>query len=362
MAVEKVSPAVVSIETITTKYAVGFSSGFQRLVAQGGTSGFIVSPDGYAVTTYSQMRLAQEVQVVLHDGRRLPGHVANIDCFNDLAVVKIDEAGPFPTVEFADSDAAYAGETVLALGFPLAQTLAASLGVISSHRDYYMNNDYFVPNIIQTDTKFFTFNIGGPLIDLKGAVVGLNSFSIELAPFGGFTPDLQRDVQNLNIAFPSNLLREYVYKMIANAPKSPSKPLDCRDNPSKIFHPWFGLQVSPTNPIERIYIGMPEEYIGRRAGIIVDFIDPQGPAGKRGIRSSPADIIIGGYIKKRLPDGTQSKREVLFTSPRDLAIAIRELNSAEDCIDLRVIRTGGKIAEVEVCPMDRLVDSTVGSI
>ena len=63
-----------------------------------------------------------------------------------------------------------------------------------------------------------------------------------------------------------------------------------------------------------------------------------------------------------MPDGTQSKREVFFTSARDLAIAIRELASEEDCIDLRVIRTGGTFAEVEVCPMDRRPDSTLGSI
>jgi S1-C subfamily serine protease len=189
----------------------------------------------------------------------------------------------------------------------------------------------------------------------------LNAFSIELsAPL--FSPELVRQVHNLNIAFPSNLLRDYAFKMISNIPKDPAKSLDCRDNPSRIFHPWFGLLVSPTNPVERIFIGMPEEYINRRAGVIVDFTDPQGPAAKRGIRSVPADIIVGGYIKKRMPDGTQSKKEVFFTSARDLAIAIRDLQSAEDCIDLRVIRMGGRIVEVEVCPMNRLPDSTIGSI
>lgn len=360
-AVRKVTPAVVSIETITTKYAVGFSSGFQRLIAQGGTSGFIVSPEGYALTTYSQVQTSEDIQVVLNDGRRLPGYVANIDCFNNLALVKIDAPGPFPAVQWGDSDAAYAGQTVLALGYPLGQTVAASLGVVSSHRDYYMNNDYFVPNVIQTDAKFFTFNIGGPLINLNGEVVGLNSFSIELAPFR-LPPELARDVMNLNIAFPSNLLREYVPRMIANAPKDGENPVDCKDNPSKIFHPWFGLLISSTTPVERIYAGMPEEYINRKAGVIVDFADPKGPASKRGIRSNPADIIVGGYVKKREPNGTESKKEVFFSEPRDLAVAIRELNSPEDCIDLRVIRIGTKIVEVEVCPMNRLPDSTIGSI
>jgi len=341
-AVEKVAPAVVSVEVVTTQYqSPVFLRSFQRLVAQGGTSGFIVSPEGYVVTLYTQVKGAKEIQVRLHDGRILPARLANYDRWNNLAIIQILGSGPFPAVTFGDSSAVQAGETVLALGYPLGETVAASVGVISSVRDYYMNWDYFVPKVIQTDARFYLYNLGGPLVNMRGEVLGINALAVEQSSI--IPAELVREVQNLNIVFPSNDLRKYAFDLIAGR---------------KIYHPWFGIITSPTTKLLRIFAGMPEEWIEQNAGIIVDTVDLKGPAAKRGLRAG--DIILGAKFTRPSPAGQLVTEEILYKSPRDLALNIRQLGP-NDKLKLQVLREAKKM-EIEVYPFDRPDDAMVGSI
>lgn len=341
-AVEKVAPSVVSVEVVTTLYqSPVFRRSFQRLIAQGGTSGFIVSPEGYAVTLYTQVKGAKEMQVRLHDGRILPARLANYDRWNNLAIIQIQGPGPFSAVTFGDSSAVQAGETVLALGYPLGETVAASVGVISSVRDYYMNWDYFVPKVIQTDARFYLYNLGGPLVNMRGEVLGINALAVEQSSI--IPTELVREVQNLNIVFPSNDLRQYAFDLIAGR---------------KIYHPWFGVIASPTTKLLRIFAGMPEEWIEKDAGIIVDTVDLKGPAAKRGLRVG--DIILGAKFTRQSPAGQLVTEEILYKSPRDLALNIRQLGP-DDKLKLQVLREAKK-TEIEVYPFDRPDDAMVGSI
>jgi serine protease Do len=201
---DRLSPAVVNITTSTAVAEV--DDGMRPVIPEGspfedffrdfmdrqpGTprqqqrssalgSGFIISPDGYIVTNNHVIESADEIEVELYDGGTLDATLVGRDARTDIAMLKVDSEAPLPFVEFGNSDAARVGAWVLAIGNPLGQGFSVSVGIVSA-RNRTLQGSY--DDFIQTDAAINRGNSGGPLFDMNGEVVGVNTAI--LSPNGG---------------------------------------------------------------------------------------------------------------------------------------------------------------------------------
>ncbi len=135
-------------------------------------SGFVISPDGYILTNNHMVEDAEKVTVELAGGRKFTAEITGTDPDSDIAVIKID-ADNLPYLELADSDTLEVGEWVLAIGNPLGFSHTVTAGIVSAKgRSVGLAN---IENFIQTDAAINRGNSGGPLINLEGKVVGMNT-------------------------------------------------------------------------------------------------------------------------------------------------------------------------------------------
>jgi serine protease Do len=199
---EKVSPSVVNI---TTSTMVEGRTGPQGIVPEGSPfedffrefrdrngqgdrprrssalgSGFVISEDGFVVTNNHVIEGADEIRVEFFDGKELEATVVGTDPKTDIALLKVEADGPLEYVRFADSDTARVGDWVLAMGNPLGQGFSLSVGIVSA-RNRALSGSY--DDYIQTDAAINRGNSGGPLFNMDGDVVGVNTAI--LSPNGG---------------------------------------------------------------------------------------------------------------------------------------------------------------------------------
>ena len=136
-------------------------------------SGFIISADGLIVTNNHVIDGADEILIFLTDGTRLPAKVVGVDDKTDLAVLKVDAGRDLPFVEFGDSDTADVGDWVMAIGNPFGLGGSVTLGIVSARNRDIQAGPY--DQFIQTDAAINQGNSGGPLFDMDGKVVGINT-------------------------------------------------------------------------------------------------------------------------------------------------------------------------------------------
>ena len=162
-------------------------------------SGFIISPDGYILTNNHMVEGAEKVTVELADDRKFTAEIKGTDPDSDIALVKID-ADNLPYLEFADSDKLEVGEWVLAIGNPLSFSHTVTAGIVSAKgRSVGLAN---IENFIQTDAAINRGNSGGPLLNLEGKVVGMNT------AIYGATGNI-----GIGFAIPANMAK-HAYKQI----------------------------------------------------------------------------------------------------------------------------------------------------
>ena len=143
-------------------------------------SGFVISEDGYVVTNNHVIEGADEITIEFFSGEELIAKVIGTDPNTDIALLKVEADGPLPFVSFGDSDAARVGDWVIAMGNPLGQGFSVSAGIVSA-RNRALSGTY--DDYIQTDAAINRGNSGGPLFDMDGAVIGVNTAI--LSPNGG---------------------------------------------------------------------------------------------------------------------------------------------------------------------------------
>ncbi|WP_372840204.1 Do family serine endopeptidase [Phaeovulum sp.] len=198
---EKVSPAVVNITTTTTVAAPidgspvfpdgsPFGDLFKDFNGQNGQgaprqsnalgSGFVVSADGYIVTNNHVIEDADQIEIEFFSGERRAATLVGTDPKTDIAVLKVVTEESLPFVEFGDSDVMRVGDWVLAVGNPLGQGFSASAGIVSA-RNRELSGTY--DDYLQTDAAINRGNSGGPLFNLDGQVIGVNTAI--LSPNGG---------------------------------------------------------------------------------------------------------------------------------------------------------------------------------
>jgi len=221
-------------------------------------SGFFVDPSGVILTNFHVVDGADQVTVTLPDGRRFNSKNIRGDRRTDLAIVVLDQKGPFPSLALADSDTMEIGDRVLAVGAPFGLTGSVTAGIISAKgRDGLNMNRY--EDFLQTDAAINPGNSGGPLINLEGKVVGINSAIKSRS--GGF--------QGVGLAIASNLVKRVL----------PGLRTD-----GVVHRGYLGVQVRDLAPDVAARLSLPKD-----AGVVVAEVFDGTPAAKAGLK--PGDIV-----------------------------------------------------------------------
>jgi S1-C subfamily serine protease len=269
--VDKVGPAVVRIDTVKRMVnPLGglFGSGPTIQQQQGQGSGFITRSDGVILTNAHVVEGATEVGVTLPDGRSFRGKVLGGDPITDVAVVKVAAAG-LPVAPLGDSSKVRPGEWAIAIGNPLGLDNTVTAGIISAvQRTNAVGEGQRVP-YLQTDAAVNPGNSGGPLINERGQVIGINT-AIRQAPGAG-----------LSFAIPINLGRQIAAQILETGRAS---------------HPYIGVRLQALTPqlAREVNATNAECRLPESNGVVVVEVMPGSPAARGGLR--PCDLIeqVGG--------------------------------------------------------------------
>ena len=174
-AVERMSPSVVNIEVHQT---AGRSRSGEPRERQGGGSGFVFTPDGLILTNSHVVHDAVRIVATTTDGRRMPATVIGDDPASDLAVIRVNEPG-LAAAALGDSQRLRVGQIVIAIGAPYGFQSSVTAGVVSAlGRSLRSYSGRLIDDVIQTDASLNPGNSGGPLVDSRGRVVGVNTATI----------------------------------------------------------------------------------------------------------------------------------------------------------------------------------------
>jgi serine protease Do len=238
-------------------------------VVHGVGSGFIVSPDGYIMTNAHVVQDASEVTVRLTDRREYRAKVIGSDKVSDIAVIKIDGKN-LPVVTVGNADALQVGEWVLAIGSPYNFDNTVTSGIVSAKARMLPSENY-VP-FIQTDVPVNPGNSGGPLFNMNGEVVGINSQIY--SETGGF--------QGLSFAIPINIAMHVKDELVAHG---------------KVTRGRLGVSIQEVNQQLANSFGLP-----RPMGALVSEVAPDGPAASSGLKSGDIITSIDGKEIERSGD------------------------------------------------------------
>lgn len=227
-------------------------------------SGFIIDQAGHVVTNDHVIREATQIKVTLTlpDGKEetLPGKVVGRDPNLDLAVVQIQAKRSFPHLRFGDSDKVRVGNWAIAIGSPFALQQTVTAGIISAVRQSLSIEGLPYPNLLQTDAAINQGNSGGPLLDLDGEVIGVNTAIY--SPSGAFA--------GIGFAIPANEVKLALEYLLAGK-QSPTG--------------WLGVDMLPIDDLVRSRFGLPQEGV-----VLVNAVLPGSPAEKGGLKRG--DVIL----------------------------------------------------------------------
>ena len=266
-AVAQVSPAVVTVVNhLQSQSGVdifGFPVGPTE-DPQASGSGVIISKDGYVITNNHVVEGAQKLKVIFRDGTSMEATLVGTDPFADVAVIKI--AGPVPGVaEFGNSDALNPGESVIAIGSPLGDYKnTVTVGVVSATgRTISTQDGYQMEDLIQTDAAINHGNSGGPLVNLAGQVVGINTLVVRGS---GSSSD---QAEGLGFAIASNTVKAVSDQLIAKG---------------FVSRPYLGITWALVTPDVAQANGLPAQ-----SGVYVKSVGDGSPAAQAGLQVG--DII-----------------------------------------------------------------------
>jgi serine protease Do len=270
-------------------------------------SGFIIDTAGVVVTNNHVIADADEINVILNDGTKIKAELVGVDKKTDLAVLKFKPTKPLVAVKFGDSDKLRLGEWVIAIGNPFSLGGSVTAGIVSARNRDISQGPY--DNYIQTDASINRGNSGGPLFNLEGEVVGVNTLII--SPTGGSI--------GLGFAVPS---------------KTVAAVVDQLQKFGELRRGWLGVRIQPVT--EEIAESLS---IKPARGALVAGIDDKGPAKPAGIE--PGDVVVRF-------DGKDIK------DPKDLSRVVADTAVGKD-VEVVIIRKGKE--ETRKVTLGRLEDT-----
>jgi len=258
-------------------------------------SGVIISPDGYIVTNRHVIDGAVDVRVTMSDRKILTAKLIGSDPLTDLAVIKID-GHDLPSVPWGNSTELRPGQTVLAFGNPFGLRFSVTRGIVSAlNRPNPYSDDPRKPGgFIQTDAAINQGNSGGPLVDARGEIVGINTFLI--SPSGAFS--------GMGFAIPSQIVRPTVETLI-------------RDG--KVSHGYIGIGITDVTPENAKFFDLTDAN-----GAVVSQVELNSPAAKAGLKTGDVVTELNG---KKVTDAS------------DLQVAVGQMKPGST-IKLDVLRDG----------------------
>jgi serine protease Do len=231
-------------------------------VRQGQGSGFIISPDGLILTNAHVVENADSVTVVMADKRELKARVVGMDATTDVAVLRVKADG-LPTLRIGDAKSLKVGEWVMAIGSPFGFDHTVSAGVVSAKTRSLPNGGY-VP-FIQTDVALNPGNSGGPLLNLKGEVIGINSQIYSRS--GGY--------MGLSFAIPIDLAMNVQQQLVAHGKVSRGRLGVTVQSLDQALADSFGLDRPRGALVGAVTPGMPAARAGLRAGDVITELNGQ---------------------------------------------------------------------------------------
>ena len=231
-------------------------------------SGFVIDKDGYIVTNYHVIESARQIEVNFSGDDRVQATIVGVDPSTDLALLKISaQARALTPLPLGDSDAVRVGDAVVAIGNPFGLERSVTAGIVSAlQREITAPNGYTIDKIIQTDAGINQGNSGGPLLNARGEVIGVNS-QIEPGNTGTGNP-------GIGFAVPSATLREVVSQIRERG---------------KVEHAYLGVVTHPIDEVLARTYRLPVE-----RGVIVAEVIPGSPADEAGLRDGDRSVIFGG--------------------------------------------------------------------
>jgi serine protease Do len=295
-----VFPAVVRLDVAQETYADG-----KRVLRRGIGSGIIIDAQGHILTNYHVAGRAAEIFITLANKERVRGRLIGDDHWTDIAVVQMDleevksKGFEFTYARVGDSDNLVAGQDVIAIGTPFGLARTLTLGVVSNtERTFYPEkqdiDDYETgefSNWIQMDTPIAPGNSGGPLVDLDGNLVGINTRGIQ--------------GQSLNFAIPINTARRVADEILASADASTGKL-------GRVSRAYVGIDFKPLQDLENFY------NIDVNKGALISSVDKGSPAAEAGMKPQDILLAVGDVpINIRFPEEIAAVKQLIASLPID---------------------------------------------
>jgi len=284
---ERLLPTVVNISTKQRSNSPGgnFEEFFEDFPGRGLPeatalgSGFIIDDEGYIVTNHHVVDGASEITVRLHDDTKLAARIIGTDERTDLALLKVEGDGRLPNAGWGDSDRARIGDWVMAIGNPFGLGGSVTAGIVSARGRDIRSGPY--DDFIQTDAAINRGNSGGPLFNMDGQVIGVNSAIY--SPSGGSV--------GIGFSIPSRLAQNVIDQLRQHG---------------EVRRGWLGVRIQTVT--EELAEGL---RLKDAEGALVASVTPDGPAEKAGIEQG--DVILR-FNDRKVPDSAKLPRMVAETA------------------------------------------------
>ena len=249
-------------------------------------SGFVIDPSGYIVTNNHVIENSEQITVQFQDGTQMPAKLIGRDTKTDLALRKLASSKPLPATHFGDSDKARIGDWVIAIGDPFGIGSTVTAGIVSARNRDISAGPY--DDFIQTDAPINKGNSGGPLFDMDGNVIGINSQIF--SPSGGSV--------GIGFAIPSNLARDVIQQLRQFGVARRG---------------WIGVRIQGVTADIAEGFGLPTTQ-----GALIAEVTPGGPAAKAGLANGD---LVTGFDGKPIND-SRSLPRLVADAPIGKTVAI----------------------------------------
>jgi len=278
----------------------------QRTPARALGSGFIIDSAGYIATNNHVVNGADEITVTLHDGRELKAKVIGTDRNTDLALLKVESSGQLPAVKFGDSGKTRVGDWVMAVGNPFNLGGTVTVGVLSARNRDLRSGPY--DDYLQIDAPINKGNSGGPLFNMDGDVIGINTAIYSTS--GGSI--------GIGFAIPSTMATRVLDQLRAGG---------------KVERGWLGVYVQPMNDDLAKALGL-----DRTRGALIAQVQGDSPAAKAGLKAGEVVLAVGGKAVEQSRDLARHIADIKPGSKAELTVW-RDKKEATVSVTLQELKT-----------------------